>query len=456
VDLAVGKLKRRTNHEVLLLRRRTKEGGKASATNYVLAQTAHLFEYFLLCDNDSTVLDPMAIEKALPYFEDPKIAIVQCRNTGVVDPGTCYINRLLTRSIDAFDVFLTCYSRFGWQPFVGHNALLRTRAVNEVGGFTPGFFSDDLDLTVRLNLRGYKVAYASEIKFGEKHPGNHNSYRRRSYKWAYGCVQTLRAHCPAVLKSKQLTLAEKWSFLMFSGFYVGQTVLLLYLCATFIVAPFLLTGYTVNASTTFFAGSLIILATFLPVLAYFAKDTVHQGSAGAVLACGLVYGTTDFPTARGVWDCLRGRKRQWTPTNVLSLDNHTWALLGEALFGLVLLCIPLLTNFPMIYFPCFYLFAGKFLFGPAISVLYEEQQSQVSSTLHPWKIAPFATAAILLAIPAVLFVHARASAGTVPGVQVQGKALYVDGKPFLVKGMHYGPWRPGTGPNKTIPTQHRS
>lgn len=27
----------------------------------------------------------------------------------------------------------------------------------------------------------------------------------------------------------------------------------------------------------------------------------------------------------------------------------------------------------------------------------------------------------------------------------------MDGKPFSVKGMHYGPWRPGTGPNKNYP-----
>ncbi len=451
VDQAVQELRRRTDHEVLLLRRPNKEGGKAGVTNYVLAQTAHLYDYFLLCDNDSTALDPRAIERALPYFEDPKIAIVQCRNVGVVDSDTCYVNRLLSRSIDAFNVFLTAYSRFGWQPFVGHNALLKTGTVMEAGGFTPGFFSDDLDLTIRLNLRGYRVAYAPEIQFGEKHPGNHSSYRRRSYKWAYGCAQTLRAHCGAVLTSEKLTLAEKWSFLMFCGFYVGQTVLLLYLCATFLVAPFFLTGYTVNAGTAFFAGSLIILVTFLPVLAYFAKDPVRQGWAGAVLTCGLVYGTTDFPTARGVWDCLRGRKSHWTPTNVRSLVDNSYELMGEALFGLLLLCVPLLTNFPMIYFPCFYLFAGKFLFGPAISALYDDRQIQVSGPIRPRKIALLATAVLLFAIPAALFVHARVNAGEAPGAQIRGKALYVDGKAFLVRGMHYGPWRPGTGPNKNYP-----
>jgi hypothetical protein len=105
----------------------------------------------------------------------------------------------------------------------------------------------------------------------------------------------------------------------------------------------------------------------------------------------------------------------------------------------------------MIYFPCFYLFAGKFLFGPAISVLYEDRPRPISGAVHARTVAPFATSLLLLVIPAALLLHVRASAKEVPGVQVRGESIYVDGKPFLVKGMHYGPWRPGTGPNKSYP-----
>jgi exo-beta-1,3-glucanase (GH17 family) len=36
-------------------------------------------------------------------------------------------------------------------------------------------------------------------------------------------------------------------------------------------------------------------------------------------------------------------------------------------------------------------------------------------------------------------------------VQVQGKSILVDGHPFTVRGIHYGPWRPGTGPGKGYP-----
>lgn len=36
-------------------------------------------------------------------------------------------------------------------------------------------------------------------------------------------------------------------------------------------------------------------------------------------------------------------------------------------------------------------------------------------------------------------------------VQIHGKSLVVDGRPFIVRGVHYGPWRPGTGPGKGYP-----
>ena len=40
-------------------------------------------------------------------------------------------------------------------------------------------------------------------------------------------------------------------------------------------------------------------------------------------------------------------------------------------------------------------------------------------------------------------------------VEIRGKQLVVDGRPLLVKGVHYGPWRPGTGPGKSYPYPSR-
>ena len=152
VDRMAADLRDRRAWDVRVLRRPDKTGGKAGAVNYALSQTGHLYEYLLLCDNDSQVLAADTVERGLAHFGESTGA-VQFRCVPVNDPSYCGANRRLSASIGAFHAFLAPAARYGWMPFIGHNAMLRTRAVQQVGGLTPGFFSDDLDLTVRLNLQ---------------------------------------------------------------------------------------------------------------------------------------------------------------------------------------------------------------------------------------------------------------------------------------------------------------
>jgi hypothetical protein len=362
--------------DVRVLRRGEKTGGKAAAVNYVLEQTGHLFDYFLLCDNDSTVLDPDTVGRALDRFDGPNIAIVQCRTVHVMDPHYCPTNRLLAQSISAFHAFLAPAARFGWMPFIGHNAFLRTSAVRGVGGLTPDFFSDDLDLTVRLNLRGFRVVYAPEIAMGEKHPPSYAAFRKRSYKWAYGCIQTLRAHWRSVLTSSQFTVAEKLSFFQFAGFYCLQCILLAYLALVLLAIPLGAMGLVrVSVVPNVLMGSLLMLLVYAPLLSYYARAPRRErGWVRTVVLCGLIYGGTDFAVFRGVVDALSRRKRRWIPTNQVSAAPFSPALFAEAGFGLLLLAVPLAQLPQLFYLPCWYLFAGKFLFTPALSLLYRDEE----------------------------------------------------------------------------------
>lgn len=48
--------------------------------------------------------------------------------------------------------------------------------------------------------------------------------------------------------------------------------------------------------------------------------------------------------------------------------------------------------------------------------------------------------------------HAQSSSEPArPEVRTAARQFVVDGRPFLVRGIHYGPWRPGTGPDKDYP-----
>ena len=361
--------------DVRVLRRPEKTGGKAGAVNYALAQSAHLYEYFLLCDNDSTVLDPHTIRRALVYVQREGIGGVQFRNVPAEDPRYCRVNRCLAESIGAFHAFFAPAVRFGWMPFIGHNALLRTSAVVAVGGLTPDFFSDDLDLTVRLNLAGFRIAYAPDIEMGEKHPPSYTAFRKRTYKWAYGCVQTLRAHSWSVLVAPQFSFAEKLSFFQFAGFYCLQSLLLAYLCLVLLAVPFgALGGFVPALIPSLIVGTVLVGLVYAPLLSFFVKVPTSRrpGWLTTLAVCGLVYGGTDFSVLRGVIDAIRRKPRAWVPTNGVAATAVDATLMGEAAFGLSLLLVPIIYLPELLYFPCWFVFGGKFLFGPALSLVYRD------------------------------------------------------------------------------------
>jgi cellulose synthase/poly-beta-1,6-N-acetylglucosamine synthase-like glycosyltransferase len=428
---------------IRVLRRKHKTGGKAGAMNYVLEKSAHLYDYFILCDNDSTILQPDIIERSLPYFENPDLAIVQYRSLGIIRKDYCKANFILRKSIDAFHANMSVYSRFGWQPFIGHNAILRTSAVREVGGFTPGFFSDDLDLTIRLNLKGYRVKYGHDLHMGETHPPNYTAFRKRSYKWSYGCMQSLKAHSWNIIRSK-LSLAEKCFFFLFTGHYVMSIFLFLYMITNFIIAPFFIEVNPFGVGESIVAGSMLIFIIFFPFLSYFIRLGQLNRAFKPIALGALVYGTTDFDSIRGTIDCVLGKKRKWIPTNLAGngkIKNKIWL---EPLFGLILLVVPMVTQISLLFLPSTYLFAGKFLFVPALQFAYNDKEKIKAPVVRKRS----KVTGIFLFFLLFFFLPEGTGYSQNVHVSIRGDQIYKDGSQFKIKGINYGPWKPGTGPNK--------
>jgi len=73
-------------------------------------------------------------------------------------------------------------------------------------------------------------------------------------------------------------------------------------------------------------------------------------------------------------------------------------------------------------------------------------------TMRTRPIATVLTALLAALLAILMLVGAARAAGN---VEVRGKHLVVDGRSLLVKGVHYGPWRPGTGPGKDYPYPSR-
>lgn len=459
VDRCVARAAELTGVEWRVLRRSEKRGGKSGATNFVLERTSGEHDLFLLCDNDSFAPDRSLLPRAVPLFEDETVGVVQFRNMSEPREGEGEFERLLGGAVDMFDAFMTGMYRGLWQPFVGHNALLRTDDVVAAGGFTPGLFADDIDLTVRLNSLGKRVVYRRDLQMTEHHPPNYRSFCTRSQKWATGCAQVVRAHAWQVLRDHQLGWRHKIGFLLFCGFYTVQAAMLAYVAIILLVLPLLVASVWEATGLALIVGTLFPLAIFFPVVAYLLTEGRRLPFWRTLGVCAATYGSTDWWTLRGLRAGLSSRERPWMPTNTVPHSRRwatDWAHFG---FGSSCLAVPWIYQPELLFFPVTWLFAAKFLVVPAVAEWYRprtiapHRSSRLVSPMNA-----LSSLAIVAGIAAILLAAGRASGQEIAvhafppsapdRVDVVGGRLVIDGDARVIKGLHYSPWRTGTGPGK--------
>lgn len=447
-DLVAATVGARTGVRWTVLRRPDKKGGKAGAMNYVLAKTAHQHDLFLLADNDSIAHDPSLIRKAVPCFNDPGVAVVQFRSRAQRDQQERAFSSWLAGAIDMFDAFRTGLFEGMWQPFTGHNALLRTSDVADAGGFTPGVFADDIDLTVRLNELGRRVVYRRDLSMHERHPSNYRAFCVRAQKWAAGCAQVIRSHGANVLTSPRLGFREKLGFSLFCGFYVMQAAMVLYLAIVLLILPLLLGRMWEAAGWALVVGTVFPLAVFLPVFAYLATEGRSLPFWKTVAACAAVYGSSDLWTIRGLIHGFGRRERPWIPTNSVNGSSGGALDWAQFLFGSACLIVPWMFQPALLLFPVTWLFAAKFIIVPLVSQVYQEGAATIRAASVPR--GALTTASCMALAVGTLGAGQPSFAAALPDPRavVADGTLLIDGEPLVIKGVHYSPWPLGAGPGR--------
>jgi cellulose synthase/poly-beta-1,6-N-acetylglucosamine synthase-like glycosyltransferase len=111
--------------------------------------------------------------------------------------------------------------------FGGTVGGVRTSALESVGGWTTESLTEDTDLTFRLLVRGWKVAYANRAECYEEVPETWEVRRRQIARWATGHTDCLHRLGSSVIQSSALSVGEKLDALFVLGCYLTAPVLVL-------------------------------------------------------------------------------------------------------------------------------------------------------------------------------------------------------------------------------------
>ena len=207
--------------DFVLFHRPSKNGFKAGSLQKLQAYLEHRHtKYMYLLDADwKPQVD--ALERTLEVLEAREdIAFVQTKR--VAYPyGMNVFQKYIALSEEG-----CYYVDFEGRQVLGHPALfsgcctmLRLSAIEQVGGFMPGHLTEDIDLTNRFWLAGWKGVYLGNVVNHGEVPFSHDHFRRQQERWCAGTARVLREYFWAILKSNKLTVGGKFSALRQNAYY---------------------------------------------------------------------------------------------------------------------------------------------------------------------------------------------------------------------------------------------
>ena len=182
-----------------LIHRTDREGYKAGALQHGLQRSQG--EFVAIFDADF-IPQPQFLRKSIHHFSDSKIGMVQARWS--------YLNRdysLLTRAqailLDGhFILEHTARNRSErFFNFNGTAGIWRRTAIDEAGGWEHHTLTEDLDLSYRAQLAGWKFRYLKDLAVPSEIPVEMSAFKSQQHRWAKGALQTARKILPRVLKS---------------------------------------------------------------------------------------------------------------------------------------------------------------------------------------------------------------------------------------------------------------
>jgi len=210
-----------------VLHRNQKDGGstKTSAMN---AGFKRAHGEIILCFDADYYPQNDIVEKLVKPFADSSVGAVQGRVVVLNEPQNIITRLVALERIGGYRVDQEARNDLGLiAQFGGTVGGFRRSLLESLGGWDENILAEDTDLTFRVYLAGYRVAYVGDAECYEEAVDNWRAYWTQRYRWARGHMQCCFKHSLKVLKSKKLKAKEKIDGLLLLNVYFMPLIVLL-------------------------------------------------------------------------------------------------------------------------------------------------------------------------------------------------------------------------------------
>jgi cellulose synthase/poly-beta-1,6-N-acetylglucosamine synthase-like glycosyltransferase len=186
--------------DIKYFHRANRSGYKAGALEAGLK--AARGEFIAIFDADF-LPSPDFLARLMPHFGDQQVGMVQAR-WGHINQDYSLLTKIQSILLDGhFVLEHGGRNRAGlFFNFNGTAGIWRRTAIDDAGGWQHDTLTEDLDLSYRAQLRGWRFVFRSDVIAPAEVPVEMNGFKSQQHRWAKGSIQTCCKLLPQILGAK--------------------------------------------------------------------------------------------------------------------------------------------------------------------------------------------------------------------------------------------------------------
>jgi cellulose synthase/poly-beta-1,6-N-acetylglucosamine synthase-like glycosyltransferase len=268
--LAIARL-RSDGLDITHVRREHRDGFKAGALSHGLACSHG--ELIAVFDADF-VPPPDFLRRTVGRFTDPRVGMVQAR-WGHLNRAASALTAAQAVMLDAHFLLehATRMARGMFFNFNGTAGVWRRACIADAGGWSHDTLTEDMDLSYRAQLRGWRFVFDPELVVPAELPSDMAAFKSQQRRWARGSIQTARKLLPALLRGALPWRVKLEAFVHLTSNAAYPVLLALGL----LLLPVLLAANLLPGHVVWTLQALVLLLGAVPVALFLAAG---QRAAG--------------------------------------------------------------------------------------------------------------------------------------------------------------------------------
>lgn len=258
--------------DITHVRRANRSGYKAGALKDDMVDAKG--EFFAIFDADF-LPEPDFLRKTIIHFKNPEIGVVQTR-WGHINEDYSIITRLQAFQLNVHFTVEQVGRENGnyFLQFNGTGGVWRRKTIEEAGGWEADTLTEDLDLSIRAQLKGYKIYYLEDTISPAELPAEMNGFKSQQHRWMKGGAETAKKILPLVWKA-DMAIGKKFHATLH---LLSSSIFLCVFVVGIFSVPVLFMMDSIHFPAKYFA---IFLTSMLSIIAVYYVGNVKGAWAGA-------------------------------------------------------------------------------------------------------------------------------------------------------------------------------